>query len=167
MATAAVAPARSLWARLFRDGRHPHLPLWSAGTIWIYDSDRHPVNASQLVKHRKCADMFTHNIIWFLLFLSFAVEVVVSVLTLGAVPYYYASAAFSGAMWLCVLIVGEWPVRRGSPLLSYAYMVGLYWMWITRIWTVAMCYISIEAGQVRRARQYQCVGTRGKFHRTR
>ena len=146
---AETKPKKSFFSQLFRDGRHPHLPLWSAGTIWIYDSDRHPANAALLVKHRKCVDTFSHVIAWFLLFLSFVIELVVSLLSNGSVVYLYPCAALSGAMWLFVLVIGEWPLRRGSPMLSYGYMCLLYWMLVMRLWSVSMCFISIAAGQVR------------------
>jgi len=123
------------------------------GSIWFYDTRRHPASAAQAVRHRVCADTFSHVLAW-----TFSVFVVASsaafVLLIGDQggmrDVYIALIALAGANFCLLNTVGEWAMRNGHGAIAYLYLVLIYCIWVAMAWCSAMGVVYIKEAQVRR-----------------
>lgn len=113
---------------------------------WIYDTKRHPEAAVFIVRHRSCAESFTHGLAW-VSSLSTALFAGVAVyFGLNASVYTDALAGLCGALFVAVSLAGEWALANNKAFLSYLYMATLYGLVIAIIWAAAMCKSDIDQG---------------------
>ena len=112
----------------------------------FYDDTRHPAAAAFIVRHRSCAEAFGHGLASLTSLVTCVFSGVAWYFAVGASDYPLGLCVLTGVLWLLVTFAGEYAVANSKANTTYAYLVTLYSLWVSIIWTASMCYTIIPSG---------------------